>query len=224
VEDHLGRIRYTLFYLACGLVAGFAQIIMSPDHFSSDIPIGGASGAIAGCLGGFLLFLAKTKIEFKWFIFLWIRLWHGNFRLPAWVFITFWFLEDFTMMILAARAQHEGGGVAFAAHVGGLLFGLCAVALAKLGMKDESEDEEDSQVPSAVIRTVRVHARPTPATIVLEAPTIYLFMGGAQAGPFKRSQVLQMFAAGTISADCLYWQEGMDDWRTAEALRETGRL
>src|SRR5271163_2814163 len=66
VEDIIGRLRFTVFYLVCGLVAEFAYIGMIPDHFASAIPMGGASGAISGCIGGFMLLLLRTHIDFKW--------------------------------------------------------------------------------------------------------------------------------------------------------------
>ena len=55
VEDVLGRPRFVTFYLFCGLVSEFSHIAIAPGHFGSDIPLGGASGAISGCIGGFLL-------------------------------------------------------------------------------------------------------------------------------------------------------------------------
>src|SRR5579864_4735651 len=58
VEDIIGRIHFIFFYFVSGLIACFAYIAMSPGHFASEIPMGGASGAISGCIGGFLLLLA----------------------------------------------------------------------------------------------------------------------------------------------------------------------
>jgi membrane associated rhomboid family serine protease len=62
-------VRFTVFYLLCGVAAAFAHVLVTPDHFASEMPMGGASGAISGCIGGFLLLLAGTKIEFKWIVF-----------------------------------------------------------------------------------------------------------------------------------------------------------
>ena len=70
VEDIIGRIHFTVFYLLCGVLACFAHALMSSGSFEAQIPMGGASGAISGCIGGFLLLLARTKIEFKWVVFL----------------------------------------------------------------------------------------------------------------------------------------------------------
>ena len=101
VEDLIGRVRYTIFYLLCGLAADFSQILVSPEHFNSDIPFGGASGAISGCIGGFLLLLAKSWIEFKFVIYFFFGFWTGNFRLPAWLVISFWFTSDIMDMFIA---------------------------------------------------------------------------------------------------------------------------
>src|SRR5882724_4302095 len=98
VEDLIGRVRFTVFYLLCGVAAAFAHVLVTPDHFASELPMGGASGAISGCIGGFLLLLAGTRIEFKWVVFFFFRLWSGEFMLPAWLVISFWFLEYFVMM------------------------------------------------------------------------------------------------------------------------------
>ncbi len=128
-KDSIGRVSFTAFYLLRGLAAAFTHVLLTPDHFASELPMAGASGAISGCIGGFLLLLAATRIEFKWVIFFFFRLWNGEFMLPAWVVITFWFLEDLAMMIMTAVRERRGGGVAFAAHVGVNLFGLGLWAL-----------------------------------------------------------------------------------------------
>lgn len=116
VEDRLGRARYAIFYLAAGAIAVFAQLAIDP---SSPVPLVGASGAIAGVLGAYLLTWPRARVSvlFPIFILFWVV------DLPAWVVIGEWFvlqlLAGFTS--LAAPAQ---GGVAFFAHIGGFLSGL----------------------------------------------------------------------------------------------------
>jgi membrane associated rhomboid family serine protease len=224
VEDLIGRTRFTLFYLLSGVAAVFAHIAVSPNHFASEIPLGGASGAISGCIGAFLLLLARTKIEFKWFFFFFFRVWTGAFFLPAWVVISFWFLEDFVSMVLTAIASTEGGGVAFAAHVGGTLFGIALMSLEKLRRKHlpESPEEAEETVETAARPVARIRVRPAVAPAVVETPTIYIFAEGSQSGPFTLGQVQQMFAHHALPTEALYWQPGMEAWRSAEELREPG--
>lgn len=227
VEDVIGRPRFILFYLLCGLAADFAYIATAGGHFASEIPLGGASGAISGCIGGFLVLFARTRIEFKWLFFFMFRIWSGDFFLPAWVVISFWFLSDLFMMLVTAG--NEGGGVAFAAHVGGTVVGFGLIALQKwcsmpaLTEADDDAEEEAALVVAAPV-AARVRVRPPATSVqpVLETPSVYLFTSGAQSGPFTYSQLEQMFAGGDIPSDALYWQEGMDDWRGAEELRPPG--
>lgn len=229
VEDTMGRLRFTIFYLLCGVAAGFAFIAVSPSHFASDIPLGGASGAISGCIGGFLLLLAKTKIEFKWVFFFWFRIWSGEFMLPAWLVISFWFLEDFVMMILTALGDEQRGGIGFAAHVGGTLFGMGLMAVDKIrlkrtgGLEHLEEVVRVAPIPRPMIQPVaRTPIRVKVAPVEVETPTIHLSWDGAEYGPFAPSEVQRMFVAGEIPADGFYWQEGMDDWRTVDELRQPG--
>ena len=67
VEDMIGRLRFTIFYVVGGLIAEFAYMAMSPAHFRSMVPMGGASGAISACMGMYLLLRADADIEFKYF-------------------------------------------------------------------------------------------------------------------------------------------------------------
>jgi membrane associated rhomboid family serine protease len=123
VEDRLGHFGFLIFYLSCGLLAGFAQVLAAP---TSPIPMIGASGAIAGVLGAyFMLFPRSRVLTLFWFLF-WVRLVY----VPAVFFLGVWFL-----MQLLSLPQGVGGvastagGVAFAAHVGGFIAGLLLVRL-----------------------------------------------------------------------------------------------
>jgi membrane associated rhomboid family serine protease len=200
VEDWLGRFRFVVFYLLCGLAADFTHIAFIPSHFASELPMGGASGAISGCIGGFLLLLLKTKIEFKWFFLFFFRFWTGEFFLPAWLVISFWFVRDLLSALLVAASPGESQGVAFGAHVGGMLCGVGLVGLEKL----------------------RVNFRPAARIRSAQPAAIFLFLDGAQTGPFTLAQVRQMLSLGSIPEGTFYWKEGMEDWRTTEELRGTG--
>ncbi len=111
LEDRWGRVRYLLFYLAAGIAATLAFVITSP---SSVIPLIGASGAIAGVMGAYLVLFPRTRILGLVFIL--------PLPLPAWMFLGFWFVSQFL-----------GGsdGVAYAAHVGGFVFGMAVGAIVR---------------------------------------------------------------------------------------------
>ena len=208
VEDIIGRLRFTVFYIVCGLVAEFFFIAMIPEHFASAIPMGGASGAISGCIGGFMLLLLKTHIEFKWFFLFFFRPVGGDFSLPAWLVVSSWFLKDLALAVLAASQHSNGGGVAFGAHVGGTLCGLGWIAVEKLCSKGSR--------PAGGIR-----GRAAVAAVVAEPQDIYLFMDGTQIGPFGLNHIRGMFALGSIKEGTLYWKEGMEDWRAVVELHES---
>ena len=156
VEDMIGRLRFAVFYLVGGLVAEFVHIAMSPDHFLSNHPMGGASGAISACMGMYLLLRADADIEFKYFFwFIYIRA--GEFEIPAWMAITFWFLKDLLWAVMGMVSKHAGSNVAFGAHVGGFLGGLALVASYKWIVR---ERETKSVRPRLII---------DPATILTPA-------------------------------------------------------
>jgi membrane associated rhomboid family serine protease len=114
VEDALGRVRYLLFYFLVGTIGALAQCFSLP---SSTAPMIGASGAVAGVLGGYVMLYPRARIQtFVAIPFLW-----NSVDVPAWFFLGFWFLSQFFI--------GAGSGVAWMAHVGGFLAGLGAVRL-----------------------------------------------------------------------------------------------
>jgi membrane associated rhomboid family serine protease len=119
VEDVLGRIRYLAFYLLCGILATLAHALMSGF---SDVPIVGASGAIAGVLGGYWVLFrgARVKTLFPLFIF-WTVV-----ELPAAFFLGLWFFLQLLSGIGSFGAAH-GAGIAFWAHIGGFVAGALLV-------------------------------------------------------------------------------------------------
>jgi membrane associated rhomboid family serine protease len=220
VEDLIGRLRFAVFYLVSGLVAEFVYLAMSPAHFNSAVPMGGASGAISACMGMYLLLRADAEIEFKYF-FWFVVIKAGEFEIPAWVAITFWFGKDLLMAVLGMTFKHTGGGVAFGAHVGGFLAGLALVAAYKwLGRPREEESEASHLIidPVALIASAGVPATPAPAPS--ETPTIFLHYLARQTGPFTLSQVQAKLHSGDIGREAFYWSEGMGKWESVADLSD----
>jgi len=117
IEDVMGPMRYTIFYLLGGFVATFAQIAVDP---TSTIPNLGASGAIAAVMGIFLVTFPRDKI--KTVVFLG---WFTSIRfIPAVLLVGVWFLIQLFSGVGALAAVQTGDGVAYMAHVGGFLFGM----------------------------------------------------------------------------------------------------
>ena len=114
IEDAMGPTRYTVFYLVGGIVAMLAQVLASP---SSTVPNLGASGAIAAVMGAFLVTYPRDRIKTVLIIFIFVRV---TF-IPAALLIGLWFLMQLVSLGTVATAQT--GGVAYLAHIGGMLFG-----------------------------------------------------------------------------------------------------
>ena len=125
VEDSMGRVRFVVFYLLGGLAATLLQVIVGPD---SGVPNIGASGAIAGVLGGYLLLFPRARVVTVVFIVFFFTI----LELPALFFLVIWFLQQavFGYFDLSQPAGGGGGGgVAYFAHIGGFVFGLIAIKL-----------------------------------------------------------------------------------------------
>jgi len=122
VEDRLGGLRYLLFYLASGAAAALLQVYVLSG---SGLPMVGASGAIAGVLGAYLVFYPRARVASLvpiFFIFTIIEI-------PAVIFLAFWFLSQLGSGWLALNGG-AGSGVAWWAHIGGFVFGMAASLLA----------------------------------------------------------------------------------------------
>ena len=216
VEDMIGRARFLAYYLVGGLVAELAYIAVSPEHFASKIPMGGASGAISACMGMYLLLRTHSKIEFKYFYWLFfVAIGSGGFELPAWVAITLWFLNDVFWMVVSFFSEEGGGGVAFGAHVGGLLAGLALIGIYKMVVRQREEPAAGFALTPAATRAAYAAVRSTPAT---ETPAIYLYEAGKQTGPFTLSQIEAMLSCGALGRDALYWSEGLAGWQSVREL------
>jgi len=123
VEDLLGWWRYLIFYLLTGLIASLAQIAVDP---ASKIPSVGASGAIAGVLGGYLLLFPRGQVRVLFFLG---PLSHVT-RVAAIIYIGFWFVTQFFSGVASLGVQTaETGGVAYWAHIGGFVGGMVLMLL-----------------------------------------------------------------------------------------------
>jgi membrane associated rhomboid family serine protease len=124
VEDSMGRPRFVLFYLLAGIVAAYTQSLLS---INSTEPAIGASGAIAGVLGGYLLLYPRARVLTVVIIIFFVTL----IEIPAVIMLGIWFLLQFLPAIgqVGTDAISGGGGVAYWAHVGGFAFGLAAIKL-----------------------------------------------------------------------------------------------
>ncbi len=117
VEDRMGHGRFLLFYILCGVIAGFAHLVTNP---TSTIPAFGASGAISGVLGAYLIFFPRARVLVLFPLLIWPFL----FVLPASIFLGLWFFIQFFSGTFSLLAPSEGGGVAWWAHIGGFIAGL----------------------------------------------------------------------------------------------------
>ncbi len=121
LENLLGHVRYAAFYIVCGLAAALAQIVMTPD---SVIPMLGASGAISGVLGGYILLFPKRQVRAIIFNFL--------TTVPAFVAIGIWIVYQ---IIVGYMTPAGMGGVAYAAHIGGFIAGVAMIKVFALGRR-----------------------------------------------------------------------------------------
>lgn len=113
LEDQMGHLGFLLFYLACGLAAAGAQIAANPYD---GVPMVGASGAIAGVMGGYLLLFPKARVDVLAIIVIIIKI----FTIPAWVMLGVWFL----IQLFGGFALFGDSNVAYWAHAGGFIAGV----------------------------------------------------------------------------------------------------
>jgi membrane associated rhomboid family serine protease len=121
VEDAMGHGRFIVFYFLCGVAAAMTQSFLNPD---SAVPMIGASGAIAGVLGAYLLLHPRARV----LVVLPVFIIFFTVRLPALIVLGFWFAGQAVSTILA---NSENSGVAFGAHVGGFVAGVALIPLFK---------------------------------------------------------------------------------------------
>ncbi len=123
VEDSMGPVKFLLFYLLSGLAASGLQIAIGPDSMTPGL---GASGAVAGVLGGYLLLFPRARVITVIFIVFFFTI----VELPALLILGFWFVQQVLFGYFQLNTAGDGGGgVAYFAHIGGFAFGLLAIKL-----------------------------------------------------------------------------------------------
>jgi membrane associated rhomboid family serine protease len=124
VEDSMGRLRFLAFYLLCGLAAAAAHVLVDP---SSTMPTVGASGAISGIMGAYLVLYPRVRVNMLFIIFIFIQI----IPVPAWAVLLWWFVVQVISGLPQLMTMEEmvSGGVAFWAHVGGFVAGVVLIKL-----------------------------------------------------------------------------------------------
>jgi membrane associated rhomboid family serine protease len=131
IEDRLGHVRYAIFYLLCGVIASlshvFATYAFATNQAELMVPSLGASGAISGVLGGYILLYPSRRVTVILFRFL--------TDVPAWVAIGIWFAFQLVSGLGMLGGGSQAGGVAYAAHVGGFVAGLLLIKFFDIGRR-----------------------------------------------------------------------------------------
>jgi len=129
IEDRLGHIKYLIFYLVCGVLASLAHVFATAAFAGSEqsmmVPSLGASGAISGVLGGYILLHPSRRVTVILFRFL--------TQVPAYVAIGIWFVFQLISGLGMLGAGSQQGGVAYAAHIGGFIAGLVLIKVFDIG-------------------------------------------------------------------------------------------
>jgi membrane associated rhomboid family serine protease len=119
IEDSMTRPRFLVFYLLCGIAAALAQVMAEPG---SIIPMVGASGAISGVMGGYLVLYPRVRV----YTLLPLGFFMTTIQLPAWAMLVYWMVLQVGGGLLQSVAA-QGGGVAFWAHIGGFVAGVALI-------------------------------------------------------------------------------------------------
>lgn len=124
IEDAMGRLRFLAFYLLCGLAAAATQVALDP---SAIVPMVGASGAIAGVMGAYLLLHPNARVGMLFVFVIFFKV----IRLPAWLVLLWWFGLQVLSGLPQLHGQKAMGGVAVWAHIGGFVAGMLLIPLFK---------------------------------------------------------------------------------------------
>ena len=122
VEDSMGPARFLVFYLICGLVAAATQVLLNP---TSIAPTVGASGAISGVLGAYMIMYPSVRVHMLFIFVIFFKV----FRIPAWIVLVYWFAIQIVTAYLTPTQSNVSGGVAVWAHIGGFISGMLLIKL-----------------------------------------------------------------------------------------------
>ena len=128
IENRLGHSRYLIFYLVCGIIASLSHVFLSGA--SSEIPSLGASGAISGVMGGYLLLFPSRRVR--------VLMGRGVGEVPAFVALGIWIVFQVINGMGLLGGEQTGGGVAYAAHIGGFVAGLLLIKLFDIGGRKDT--------------------------------------------------------------------------------------
>lgn len=121
IEDAMGHVRFALFYLLCGVTAAATQVLITPD---STVPMVGASGAISGILGAYLILYPRVRVHAWVFLGFYVT----SIAIPAYIMLGYWIVLQ-VLSSLSALGSRASGGTAFFAHIGGFVAGLVLIRL-----------------------------------------------------------------------------------------------
>jgi membrane associated rhomboid family serine protease len=122
IEDSMTRSRFTVFYILCGLAAALLQVATDP---TSTVPMVGASGAISGVMGAYLVLYPRVRV----YTLVPLGFFITTMALPAWAMLIYWMVIQLVSGVTTVVAESPGGGVAFWAHIGGFIAGAVLVHL-----------------------------------------------------------------------------------------------
>ena len=128
IENRIGHLRYLIFYLVCGIIASLSHVFVSGS--SSITPSLGASGAISGVLGGYMLLFPSRRVR--------VIMGRGITEVPAFVALGIWIVFQIISQMGVLGGDQGGGGVAYAAHIGGFIAGLALIKLFDIGTRKDS--------------------------------------------------------------------------------------
>ena len=137
IEDKLGKFKFLIFYISCGIFAGLCQALIDVN---SEIPMIGASGAISGILGAYLILFPKKEIKVFFWFFIFIKI----FRIPAmyvigcWIFIQFFSLNN-----------SEESNIAYLAHIGGFISGIILIFMFRKNISNQSKKLTKGSLPNS---------------------------------------------------------------------------
>jgi membrane associated rhomboid family serine protease len=136
IEDRLGHVRYLIFYLVCGIIAGLSHVFATAMFATNDssllVPSLGASGAISGVLGGYILLYPTRRVT--------VLLSYFVTQVPAFIAIGLWFVFQLISGLGVLGAGSAAGGVAYAAHIGGFIAGLLLIKIFEIGRRRPAAD------------------------------------------------------------------------------------